>query len=207
MDISWLLFLAASIALIATPGQDLLLVMSRSVTQGGAGGLATALGISTGLLVHTVLVALGLGVILQTSEWLYYAVKIAGAAYLVYLGIRAILTANDSLALSRGEARSLPRLFLDGALCNIANPKVAVFFLAFLPQFVSADSAHPTAALLVLGLALAGLTFAIKGLIALFAGRLSGWLRRRPAVLSWMHRTSGTVLIALGLKLALERRP
>jgi threonine/homoserine/homoserine lactone efflux protein len=206
MDISWLLFLAASVALIATPGQDLLLVMSRSVTQGGAAGLVTALGISSGLVVHTALVAMGLGVILQTSEWLYYAVKTAGAGYLVYLGVRTILAADNALFLSRGEARSLPRLFVDGALCNIANPKVAIFFLAFLPQFVSTDSAHPTAALLALGLALAALTFVIKGPIALFAGRLSTWLRRRPAVLSWMHRASGTVLIALGIKLALERR-
>jgi len=206
MDISWLLFLAASVALIATPGQDLLLVMSRSVTQGGAAGLVTALGVSSGLVVHTALVAMGLGVILQTSEWLYYAVKTAGAAYLVYLGVRTVLAADNALSLSRGEARSLPRLFVDGALCNIANPKVAIFFLAFLPQFVSTDSAHPTAALLALGLALAGLTFVIKGPIALCAGRLSTWLRRRPAVLSWMHRASGTVLIALGIKLALERR-
>lgn len=206
MDISWLLFLAASIALIATPGQDLILVMSRSVTQGQAAGLVTALGISTGLVVHTILVTLGLGVILQTSEWLYFAVKTVGAAYLVYLGIRAILSANDTLALSRGEARSLRRLFFDGAFSNIANPKVAVFFLAFLPQFVSVDSASPTAALLVLGLSLAGLTFVIKGPLALFAGRLSSWFRRRPAVLSWLHRTSGAVLIGLGVKLALERR-
>lgn len=206
MDISWLLFLAASIALIATPGQDLILVMSRSVTQGQAAGLVTALGISTGLVVHTILVTLGLGVILQTSEWLYFAIKTVGAAYLVYLGIRAILSANDSLALSRDEGRSLRRLFFDGAFSNVANPKVAVFFLAFLPQFVSADSASPTAALFVLGLSLAALTFLIKGPLALFAGRLSSWFRRRPAVLSWLHRTSGVVLIGLGVKLALERR-
>lgn len=206
MDISWLLFLAASIALIATPGQDLILVMSRSVTQGQAAGLVTALGISTGLVVHTILVTLGLGVILQTSEWLYFAIKTVGAAYLVYLGIRAILSANDRLALSRDEGRSLRRLFFDGAFSNIANPKVAVFFLAFLPQFVSADSASPTAALFVLGLSLAALTFLIKGPLALFAGRLSSWFRRRPAVLSWLHRTSGVVLIGLGVKLALERR-
>ncbi len=206
MDISWLLFLAASIALIATPGQDLILVMSRSVTQGQAAGLVTALGISTGLVVHTILVTLGLGVILQTSEWLYFAIKTVGAAYLVYLGIRAILSANDSLALSRDEGRSLRRLFFDGAFSNIANPKVAVFFLAFLPQFVSADSANPTAALFVLGLSLAALTFLIKGPLALFAGHLSSWFRRRPAVLSWLHRISGVVLIGLGVKLALERR-
>jgi len=206
LEISWLLFLAASVALIATPGQDLILVMSRSVTQGQTAGVVTALGISSGLVVHTVLATLGLGVILQTSEWLYFAVKTVGAAYLVYLGVRAILAANDSLALTYGETRSLGRLFFDGAFSNVANPKVAVFFLAFLPQFVSADAPHPTAALFVLGLSLAALTFLIKGPLALFAGRLSLWFRRRPAVLSWLHRASGAVLIALGVRLALERR-
>lgn len=206
MDISWLLFLAASVALIATPGQDMILVMSRSVTQGQAAGVVTALGVSTGLVVHTVLVALGLGVVLQTSEWLFFAVKLLGAAYLVYLGLRAIASAGDSLALSGGEPRSLRRLFFDGAFTNIANPKIAVFYLAFLPQFVSAGSTAPTAALLVLGLSFAALTFLIKGPLALFAGRLSSWFRSHPAALSWLYRTSGAVLIGLGVKLALERR-
>lgn len=206
MEISWLLFLAASVALIATPGQDMILVMSRSVTQGQSAGVVTALGVSTGLIVHTMLATLGLGVILRTSEWLFFTVKIIGAAYLVYLGVRAVLSANDSLALLRGESRSLRQLFFDGAFCNVANPKIAVFYLAFLPQFVTADSAAPTASLFVLGLSFAALTFVIKGPLALCAGRLSLWFRRHPAALSWLYRTSGMVLIGLGVRLALERR-
>lgn len=206
MEISWLLFLAASVVLIATPGQDLMLVMSRSVTQGQAAGVVTALGVSAGLLVHTVLAALGLGIILKTSEWLFLTMKIAGAAYLVYLGIQAFRSAGAKLALAGAESRSLPRLFLDGAISNIANPKIAIFYLAFLPQFVSADSVTPTASLLVLGVAFAALTFVIKGPLAVFAGRLSHWFRTHPAALAWLYRTSGVVLVGLGVKLALERR-
>lgn len=206
MEISWLLFLAASVVLIATPGQDLMLVMSRSVTQGQAAGVVTALGVSTGLLVHTVLAALGLGIIVKTSEWLFIAMKVAGAAYLIYLGVHALRSAGSKPALSDTAPRSLARSFADGAISNIANPKIAIFYLAFLPQFVGADSANPTASLLVLGLSFAALTFVIKGPLAVFAGRLSHWFRTRPAVLAWLYRTSGIVLVGLGLKLALERR-
>lgn len=206
MDISWLLFLAASVALITTPGQDFILVMSRSVTQGQSAGVITALGISVGLMVHTLLATLGLGVILKTSEWLFFAVKTAGAAYLIYLGIQSLRSAKNSLALVSGERRSLQRLFLDGAISNVANPKIAIFYLAFLPQFVSADTARPAASLFILGLTFAALTFVIKGPLALVAGRLASWLRSHPAVLAGLYRTSGIVLIALGIKLALERR-
>lgn len=206
MDISWPLFLAASIALITTPGQDFILVMSRSVTQGQAAGVITALGISVGLMVHTLLATLGLGVILKTSEWLFFAVKIAGAAYLIYLGIQSLRSAKHSLALVGGEHRSLRRLFLHGAISNVANPKIAIFYLAFLPQFVSAEATRPAAALFVLGLTFAVLTFVIKGPLALVAGRLASWLRSHPAVLAGMYRASGLVLISLGIRLALERR-
>lgn len=206
MEISWPLFLAASVVLIATPGQDLMLVMSRAVTRGQLAGVVTALGISTGLLVHTVLAALGLGVILKTSEWLFIAMKIAGAGYLIYLGIQMLLSAGGRLALASASFRSLPKLFMDGAVCNIANPKIAIFYLAFLPQFVTAGAADATASLLVLGVAFAALTLVIKGPLAIFAGRLSRWFRTHPAVLAWLHRTSGVVLVGLGVKLALERR-
>lgn len=206
MEISWLLFLAASVVLITTPGQDLILVMSRSVTQGQAAGVVTALGVSCGLLVHTVLATLGLGVILKTSEWLFLIMKIIGAGYLLYLGVHSLMAASSRLALLQAEPRPLKRLFLDGAICNIANPKIAIFYLAFLPQFVSAGDASPTWSLFVLGLSFAVLTFFIKGPLGLFAGRLSQWFRERPEVLSWLYRASGVVLIGLGIKLALERR-
>ena len=206
LDVTWLLFVVASLVLIVTPGQDMILVMSRSIAQGSAAGVATAAGVSVGLVGHTILATLGLGAILRTSEWLFLALKLAGAAYLVYLGIQLLRSKNHELAVSASAPHSLWRLFLDGALSNVSNPKIAVFYFAFLPQFVLPGAAHPTLSVFVLGLVFAGLTFLVKGPVGLGAGLLSGWLRSRPKFLAWLYRTSGAVLIGLGLKLAFERR-
>jgi threonine/homoserine/homoserine lactone efflux protein len=206
LEITWPLFIAASLLLIVTPGQDMILVMSRSVAQGSAAGIVTAAGVATGLVGHTILATLGLGAILRTSEWLFMVLKLAGAAYLVYLGIQLLRTRQNDLALGGGAPRSLWRLFFDGALSNVSNPKIAVFYFAFLPQFVLPQAQHPTLALFALGLTFAGLTFLVKGPVGLGAGLLSAWLRRRPIVLAWLYRTSGAVLIGLGLKLAFEKR-
>ncbi len=206
LDINWPLFIAASLVLIVTPGQDMILVMSRSITQGSAAGVVTAAGVSVGLVGHTLLATVGLGAILRTSEWLFFALKLVGAAYLVYLGLQLLRRPKQGLALSADASRSLARLFFDGALSNVTNPKIAVFYFAFLPQFVLPDAARPTLAVFVLGLVFAGLTFLVKGPVGLGAGLLSGWLRARPALLQWIYRTSGAVLIGLGLKLAFERR-
>lgn len=206
LDINWLLFIAASLVLIVTPGQDMILVMSRSITQGSAAGVVTAAGVSVGLVGHTLLATVGLGAILRASEWLFVALKLVGAAYLVYLGLQLLRSRNHGLALPGGTARSLWRLFFDGALSNASNPKIAVFYFAFLPQFVQPQASHPTLAVFVLGLVFAGLTFLVKGPVGLGAGLLSAWLRARPAALGWIYRTSGLVLIGLGLKLAFERR-
>ncbi len=206
IEVSWLLFVLASLVLIATPGQDMMMVMSRSVAHGAAAGVVTAAGVSCGLVGHTLLATLGLGAILRTSEWLFLALKIVGAAYLIYLGVNLLRTAGATLVISASSRRTLARLFFDGALSNLSNPKIAVFYFAFLPQFVRPDAAHPTLSVFALGLAFAGLTFLIKGPVGLSAGLLSGWLRARPGVLKWTYRSSGALLVALGLKLALERR-
>lgn len=206
MDVAWWLFVVASLVLIVTPGQDMVLVMSRSIAQGAPAGVATAAGVSVGLVGHTVLAALGLGALLRTSEWLFLALKLVGAAYLVFLGVQLLRTRQMELAVSGGAPRSLRRLFADGALSNLSNPKIAVFYFAFLPQFVQPGAAHPTLAIFVLGLLFAALTFLVKGPVGLGAGMLSGWLRARPRVLTGLYRTSGAVLVGLGVKLAFERR-
>lgn len=206
IEASWLLFIAASLLLIITPGQDMILVMSRSVAQGVAAGVVTAAGVSTGLLGHTVLATLGLGAILRTSEWLFVALKLVGAAYLLYLGIGMLLTKRAQLELGAGGRRSLPRLFLDGALSDLSNPKIALFYFAFLPQFVAPGAENPTLTVFALGVAFAGLTFLVKGPVGIFAGALSGWLRSRPSVLLWVNRVSGAILVGLAARLAMERR-
>jgi threonine/homoserine/homoserine lactone efflux protein len=206
VEVTWLLFTVASLVLIVTPGQDMILVMSRSIAQGSAAGVATAAGVSVGLVGHTILATLGLGAVLRASEWLFIALKLVGAAYLVYLGSQLVRSKKHELTVSGGSLKSLWQLFFDGALSNISNPKIAIFYFAFLPQFVRPGAVHPTASVFVLGLVFAGLTFLIKGPVGLAAGILSGWLRSRPKCLTWLYRTSGAVLIGLGVKLALERR-
>jgi threonine/homoserine/homoserine lactone efflux protein len=205
-DVAWLLFTVASLVLIVTPGQDMVLVMSRSIAQGAAAGVVTAAGVSVGLVGHTVLATLGLGAILRTSEWLFLALKLVGAAYLIYLGVALLRTKATKLVVQVSAKRSLMRLFVDGALSNISNPKIAVFYFAFLPQFVRPTAEHPTLSVFVLGLLFAALTFLVKGPVGYFAGLLSGWLRSRPSFLMWLYRSSGAVLVALGVKLAFERR-
>lgn len=204
-DAQLFLFVVASLLLLVTPGQDMILVMSRSVTQGSAAGVTTAAGVCVGLLGHTLLAALGLGSILMASETLFVILKLVGAAYLLYLGVRLLLTRRATLELAGLRTASLKRLFVEGTLSNLSNPKVTVFYFAFLPQFIATDTQHPTQLMLLLGVAFSLLTFLVKGPVGYFAGILSAWLRARPRVLVWMHRTSGAVLISLGVKLAFER--
>jgi len=205
-DASWLLFTIASLVLIATPGLDMILVMSRSVAQGPRAGIVTAAGVSAGLVGHTVLVTFGLGAILRTSELLFVTLKVIGAAYLIWLAI-GLLRARDAQLVMGGAGNRTPaRLFADGAVSNLSNPKIAIFYFAFLPQFVTPGAAHPTLTILALGLAFAALTFVVKGPVGLFAGLLSGWLRANPKALVWLYRTSGAVLLVLGVRLLFERR-
>lgn len=207
VEVSWWLFIATSLVIIITPGQDMVLVMSRSIAQGASAGVATAAGVSVGLIGHTVLATLGLGAILRTSEWLFIALKLVGAAYLIYIGIDLLRTKATALLVEASSVRSKSRLFWDGALSNVSNPKIAVFYFAFLPQFVTPGATQPTLAVFVLGLTFAALTFLVKGPVGYGAGMLSGWLRARPSVLKWVYRSSGAVLVGLGIKLAFERKP
>lgn len=206
VEAAWLLFISASLLLIATPGQDMILVMSRSVSQGPQAGVVTAAGVSVGLVGHTILATLGLGAILHASEALFMLLKFVGSAYLLYLGIGLLRTKTGELELKGGMTRSLPKLFFDGAFSNISNPKIAIFYFSFLPQFVPSGAGNPTLSFFVLGLLFATLTFLIKGPVGIFSGLLSGWLRSRLSFLTWLYRTSGVVLVGLGLMLAFERR-
>jgi threonine/homoserine/homoserine lactone efflux protein len=199
-------FIIASLVLIITPGQDMLLVMSRSISQGARAGVVTAAGVSTGLLGHTLLASLGLGALLMASEALFTAVKIAGAAYLVYMGVTHLWHNKLNIDIQNMSEAPLKKLYFQGALSNLTNPKIAIFYFAYLPQFVPAGSANPTMRLLFLGTVFAALTFMVKGPVGFTAGVLSNWLRSRPAVSGWINRISGFVLIALGLRLAFERR-
>lgn len=205
-DVSWLLFLAASLAVIVTPGQDMVLVLSRGVGQGAAAGFATAAGISTGLMLHTILATLGLGAVLLASETLFVALKVAGAAYLVWIGCRMILSRGGRLDVAMAGRIPLRRMFCQGLLSNLSNPKIVLFYFAFLPQFMTASAAAPQQAIFAMGVAFALLTFLVKGPVGFFAGTLSGWLRANPRALASIHRVSGAALIVLGVRLAFVHR-
>ena len=206
IDAHWLLFFLASVVGMATPGQDMILVMSKSLALGVRAGVTTAAGVSVGLLGHTLLATLGLGALLRTSEWLFTLLKFVGAAYLLYIGIQLLLTRAASIQAASSLPQSPMRLFVTGAVSNISNPKIAVFYFAFLPQFIGPGGTQPTLTIFVLGVLFAALTFVIKGPVAFFAGRLSPWFQSRPSALIWLYRCSGLVMVGLAVRLALARR-
>jgi len=195
-----------SLFVILIPGQDLVLVMSRGMTQGAKAGIATAAGVSTGLLGHTMLTALGLGALLMSSEIFFTLLKYLGAAYLSYLGLKLMFSPVQEFKLQSVNSRPLGKLFAIGALSNISNPKITIFYFAFLPQFISTDVENPTLLLMTLGFVFAALTFLIKAPIGYFAGVASQWIQSRPNVIRLINKISGAVLIGLGIKLAFEQR-
>jgi threonine/homoserine/homoserine lactone efflux protein len=201
------LYVAASLALIATPGQDMLYVVSRSLAQGRVAGVCSALGVCVGILVHTALAAIGVGAVLRASEGLFLAVKLGGAAYLVYLGARMLVAPVPAQAARSSAPRaSRPTLVWQGILSNVSNPKIVLFFVAFLPQFVDRASPHPTRDLVFLGVLYAALALPVKGAVALAAGSFSERVVRSSGALQWMNRAGGAVLIALGVRLAAASR-
>jgi threonine/homoserine/homoserine lactone efflux protein len=201
------LYVVASLALILTPGQDMMYVMSRALAQGRLAGLYSAIGVIIGILVHTVLAALGVGAILAASEGLFLALKLAGAAYLVYLGVKLLLTREGAVLAAGGARRfSAASLVWQGVLSNVSNPKIVVFFFAFLPQFVDPKSANPTADLIFLGVLYAAMGLVVKAGVGLAAGSLSERMLKKPHVMVWINRASGAVLVGLGLRLAGSQR-
>jgi threonine/homoserine/homoserine lactone efflux protein len=206
MEAISLIFIITSILIILTPGQDMILVMSRSISQGQKAGVITALGVCFGLLGHTLLATFGLGALLITSEFLFDLIKLIGAAYLIYIGYQLLSSKNPKLAMKDLPKTSYKKMFLQGALTNIMNPKIAIFYFSYLPQFVNSDTNNQALQLLILGLTYAILTFFIKAPIGFISGLLSIWIKSRPSVLAYMNKTSGIVFIVLGLKLASEQK-
>lgn len=206
MEVITFIFILTSIVIILTPGQDMILVMSRSISQGQKAGIMTAFGVSVGLLGHTILATLGLGALLLASEWLFNLIKFVGAAYLIYIGYQLLKNKNSKLSVKNLPMVSYKKMFIQGALSNIMNPKIAIFYFSYLPQFVSINGGSEALQLFILGLTFAVLTFLIKAPIGFVSGLLSFWIKTRPIVLYWINKTSGAILISLGLKLALEER-
>lgn len=206
MEVLSLVFIITSMIIIVTPGQDMVLVMSRSIADGQKAGVLTAFGVSVGLMGHTILATLGLGALLMTSEWLFYAIKFVGAGYLIYIGYQLITSKENKLSMKELPQTSLKKMFLQGTLSNISNPKITIFYFSYLPQFIVPNGGSETLQLFILGTFFAIITFLIKGPIGFIAGILSKYIKENPKVLEYIHKTSGAILILLGLKLALEKR-
>ncbi len=201
------LFIATAIVLVLTPGQDTFFILGRSLASGRAAGIAAALGITAGSLIHTLLAALGLSALLATSPQAFMAVKFAGAAYLLYIGVRALLSRGGGVpgAETRGN-ESRWSAFRQGILSNLLNPKVALFFLALMPQFISAGSTNKVGAFLVLGLTFVTLGVAWCMALAVGAAYLRGAFLRRPSLAGVLNKVAGAMFIALGLRLAAVRQ-
>jgi len=200
--------LKAQYILNLTPGSDTMYILSRSISQGKKAGILSALGIATGALAHCIFAALGLSIILAKSALAFEIVKYAGAAYLIYLGIKMLLSkSNEKFELDeKSEKPNYRKIYLSGIFTNILNPKVALFFLAFLPQFINPNYAQNSLPFLLLGL-----TFVTTGtiwclLLAIFSSKLSNSIRANYKIKKWLDKITGGIFIALGIKLALTKK-
>jgi len=211
---NYLGFILAAILLNLTPGTDSIYIITRSVSQGQTAGFHSVLGITSGILVHTLLASLGLSVLLASSPMAFMIVKYIGAAYLCYLGLKMLLSKNsNSIASSLASDQSVAnkhgkegwQTYKQGVLTNVFNPKVALFFLAFLPQFIDSSYAYGMLSFLMLGI-----TFAITGFIwfsclSLLSSCFSKSLREKPSVETVLNKVSGVVFFGLGIKLLTEK--
>ncbi len=199
-------YIAVVFGFVFIPGPATLLTVARATSSGTKVGIATGAGVAAGDVIHTIMAIVGISAIIAASAMLFSVIKYIGAAYLVYLGIRAILEKAPADLASRSLPISAGRAFRQAILTEVLNPKTALFFLAFLPQFV-----HPQNGFVVLQLMVLGIIFVLLGLFstvvfAVSAGGLGAFLRRNPSVLKWQGKVVGGIYCALGVRLALEQR-
>ena len=199
-------FLVAAIALGLAPGPDNIFVLTQSALYGRLAGLIVTLGLCTGLIVHTIAVALGVAAIFETSDLAFTALKLVGAAYLLYLAVQAFRAGSTHIPEGGGPALSGVALYRRGILMNVTNPKVAIFFLAFLPQFADPARGSVPLQILILGGLFILATVVVFGTVALGGGMLGAALRRSPRAQIWLNRLAGTVFVALAARLAVAER-
>jgi threonine/homoserine/homoserine lactone efflux protein len=211
---SYLLFVVASIVLVFVPGPDMAYLLARSLAQGKRAGVLAALGINAGAYVHLIAAVTGLSALLMASALAFTVFKVAGALYLVWLGVQALRARSSETPLPNIELKGAGAgsVFWQGFLSDALNPKVAMFYLAFLPQFVNANASgvwagRPWLQFLVLGLTCNMIALPFNIPIALAAGHISEALRRSPRVGTWLQRAMGVTFVGLGVRLAAERTP
>jgi threonine/homoserine/homoserine lactone efflux protein len=199
---TYAVFLATGLALLVVPGPAVLYVVTRSIEMGRAGGIASVAGITTGTVVHISLAAAGLSSLILASTAAFDAVRYVGAAYLVFLGVRRLVTRGVEEVAREAPPRTRRRAYRDGVVVNLTNPKTIVFIFAFVPQFVDPRAGHVWLQVLVLGLSFAALGFASDSLYALAAGSVAERLRDSPAIARFERWFGGGVLVGLGVAAA-----
>jgi threonine/homoserine/homoserine lactone efflux protein len=199
-------FLAASLLMNASPGPSTLYVLTRSAAQGRRAGVASALGLTTGSMLHALAAAFGVSAVFAYSPLAYGVIKVVGAAYLVFLGWRMLRDGQVPSEVSPSASGSWrpARVFAQGVVTEVLNPKTALFFLAFLPQFVDPALGPPTGQLLVLGLLVPLTALPVDLAVALGGGAARERMLRNPTMADWLRRAGGTVLVGLGVRLALS---
>jgi threonine/homoserine/homoserine lactone efflux protein len=202
-----LAFAGAGVVLILTPGPDMFYVLTRGAAHGPRAGIAAACGLSVGILGHTTMAALGVAAILQASATLFMIVKLAGALFLLYMGVRMMFSRRVlETDARRPVTESLPRIFVESIFTNLLNPKVALFFVAFLPQFVQPEDGMVAWQMIQLGLVMGVLSLLIKSQLGLFAGTIRGYLTRRAAVGTRIQQGAGAIIALLGIHLGFTSR-
>lgn len=200
------LFILAGLLLNITPGVDLLYVLNKSIAKGFKAGIVASLGISTGCLFHVVLVVLGLSALLEASPTAFLLVKYIGALYLLYLGVTMFLSSKKNTN-KKEEDKSKPqykKIYYSGILINILNPKVALFFITFLPQFINVDSSEKSMGLLILGLVFIALATIVSSIIAYVSCNISNKFTYKDSFTKYIKKIVGTLFIGFGIKLALD---
>lgn len=196
-------FILASIGLLLIPGPAVLFIIARSMHQGRKAGVVSVLGLEVGSLMQVAAAAAGITAIVLSSALAFNIVKYLGAVYLIYMGIRKLRERDDITDVAQFQPASLPRLFFQGIMVNMLNPKTALFFLAFLPQFVDPAKGNLALQTAILGLIFVGLGTATDSGYALLAGTIGQWLRRSARLLKGQRYFAGTMFIGLGLSAAL----
>ncbi|MDN4054880.1 LysE family translocator [Massilia sp. YIM B02763] len=202
----FLAFLAAAVLLTLSPGPDNMMVLSIGIAKGRLRGIAFGLGCAFGCLSHTLLAVVGVSALIAASPVAFTALKVCGGLYLAWMGWHAIRSRGGArVDRAEGVAESARTLFFKGMLANAINPKVALFFLSFLPQFVAAGRGDANVQIALLGLTFTLQAAVLFGLLGFFSGTIGAWLGRRPAAGMWLDRIAGAVFIGLGLRLIVAR--
>lgn len=201
-------FILTALIVVISPGIDTIMVLTRSISKGKRAGLYSALGVSLGLIFHTCAVTFGLSLIIAKSAIAFGIIKYLGAAYLIYIGVKALLDKSHQVEIKATDIRinGMRKMFLTAFLSDVLNPKIAIFFLAFLPQFISTSEINNPVPYLLLGLIMFFITLIWCSILAILGSKVSTLFNKNKNAERWMNKTSGIVFILLGLKVALTKK-